>query len=70
MPTPDLGSPSSCTWADTHPSIKESIEIRGCQRWLRTVVEVEFLAAFFKDGCVAAQVEEFGLPNSGVGTGA
>ena len=65
---PDLGSPNSSTWtAATHPSMKEAAlraaPTKGGGRLRRPPPFVDS----FMDGCVAAvQVEEFGLPKSGV----
>ena len=68
MPTADLGSPKSSTWTATHPSIKEAAlraaSTKGGGRLRRPPPFVDS----FMDGCVAVQVEDFGLPKSAVGT--
>ena len=65
----DLGSPKSSTWTATHPSIKEAAlraaSTKGGGRLRRPPPFVDS----FMDGRVAdVQVEEFGLPKSGVST--
>ena len=70
MLTLDLGSPNSSTWtAATHPSLKEAaLRAASTKSGGRLRRPPPFVDSFM-DGCVAAvQVEEFGLPKSGVST--
>ena len=64
-----VSAASAASLADTNPSMKESTNGGGRRRRPPPFVEAARSAATYMDGCVAAvQVEEFGLPKSGVST--
>ena len=64
-----VSAASAASPAPTQPSMKESTKGGGRRRRPPPFVEAARSAASFMDGCVAAvQVEEFGLPESGVST--
>ena len=74
-PRSDLASQTASAWTSTtHPSIEgaalRAASTKGGGRLRRPppFVEAARSAASFMDGCVAVQVEDFGLPKSAVGT--
>ena len=63
-----VSAASAASLAATNPSMKGSTKGGGRRRRPPPFVEAARSAASFMDGCVAVQVEDFGLPKSAVGT--
>ena len=63
-----ISAASAASPAPTQPSMQESTKGGDRRRRPPPFVEAARSADSFMDGCVAVQVEDFGLPKSAVGT--